>query len=370
MTQITQMAALMFKDMEWINPLAEPPWQRTWFDDDLKNRITIHVPPNKPGGSFKMEWAATHCNFIHSIEQSTDHLLVYTDGSLTVDHGVQCAGFGAITYYQDHIVHETFRALGQKVEVYDAKMEALAVAVEHLCLSMPNSARYKEAKQINFYVDNMGAIYRIFDGSPGKAQGCSCRFCSSMLELFDWNPELKILIEWAPGHHDIISNEHADCQAKDGVHQVPANPDYTSLSHARSICRKQLLEHWRITWATSENHHNLFTPTNTMPPSLQPSQHFLQLGRRLFSHTFQCRTGHAHIGECYTRQVPTEPINCPCRAVLQTQLHILQECEIHDWHQHLLGASPNQEINKLLGTQDGILHLAKFLDASHAMDKH
>ncbi|KAF9504958.1 hypothetical protein BS47DRAFT_1400861 [Hydnum rufescens UP504] len=60
------------------------------------------------------------------------------------------------------------------------------------------------------------------------------------------------------------------------------------------------------------------------------------------------RTGHAHIGEYYARR----------------------ECEIHDRHRHLLGAGPDREINKLLGTQDGILRLAKFLDASHAMDKH
>jgi hypothetical protein len=85
---------------------------------------------------------------------------------------------------------------------------------------MPNNARYKEAKQINFYVDHTGAIHRIFDSSPGKAQGCSRRFRSIVLELPDQNPELKILIEWAPEHHDIIGNKHADRRAKEGGHEI------------------------------------------------------------------------------------------------------------------------------------------------------
>ncbi|KAF9517201.1 hypothetical protein BS47DRAFT_1390002 [Hydnum rufescens UP504] len=91
--------------------------------------LASSVPSNEPGDSFKMEWAATHRSFSRSVEQSTDHLLVYTDRSLTVEQGVRrtgTAGFSAITYYQDQIVRETFGALGQKAEVYDAEMEALA----------------------------------------------------------------------------------------------------------------------------------------------------------------------------------------------------------------------------------------------------
>jgi hypothetical protein len=81
-------------------------------------------------------------------------------------------------------------------------------------------------------------------------------------------------------------------------------------------------------------------------------------------------TGHAHIGSYYAKFVPDEEVNCPCGEDLQTCEHVLQACELHEGHHHLLGDT-DQDCNtaKLLGTMDGNECLAAFIEASGAFSK-
>ena len=67
------------------------------------------------------------------------------------------------------------------MEVYDAEMEALAQAGSY-DLSTLNDDNLNNTHAIHFFTDNMGAIQRIFKGTPGGARSCSCRFQQNILE--------------------------------------------------------------------------------------------------------------------------------------------------------------------------------------------
>ncbi|KZT70001.1 hypothetical protein DAEQUDRAFT_653113, partial [Daedalea quercina L-15889] len=84
-----------------------------------------------------------------------------------------------------------------------------------------------------------------------------------------------------------------------------------------------------------------------------------------------CRTGHAFIGEYYTRFVPTEDVACSCGAHLQTRRHILLECPRYKDARRttLLRISASPTVNDILGTQDGIRALAKFVAKTGAFSK-
>ncbi|EPS99366.1 hypothetical protein FOMPIDRAFT_18484, partial [Fomitopsis schrenkii] len=84
-----------------------------------------------------------------------------------------------------------------------------------------------------------------------------------------------------------------------------------------------------------------------------------------------CRTGHAFTGEYYARFVPTENVACPCGTHLQTRKHILLECPRYGDARYstILRVAASPTVNDILGTQDGIRALAKFIAKTGAFSQ-
>ena len=93
------------------------------------------------------------------------------------------------------------------------------------------------------------------------------------------------------------------------------------------------------------------------------------MDRKTFSWLMQCHTGHAHTGEYYRRFVPSQEIDCPCGAEIQTRQHITLQCRIHHQHRHTLGHGRHAEWGWLTGTYKGIKKLIAFIKHSNAFDK-
>ena len=133
--------------------------------------MRIRVPPNTPGESVKEAWADAHKDYVQQIASDPGHVLIYSDGSLSIERGVCRTGYGVVAYRASHEIFRKSGALGSHVEVYDAEMCGLAVAAETLydyLLNLADAAH--EIMHIHFYADNTGAIQRCFNGSIGKAQ--------------------------------------------------------------------------------------------------------------------------------------------------------------------------------------------------------
>ncbi len=89
--------------------------------------------------------------------------------------------------------------VGECVEVYDAEMKALEVASEVL-LNWYNNEETDTPSKIIISADNTGAIQRIFQGSPGKAQASSLAFRRNIIDLLDHYDNIRIALTWCPGH--------------------------------------------------------------------------------------------------------------------------------------------------------------------------
>ena len=101
---------------------------------------------------------------------------MYTDGSLLFDRGSRKTGFGYAAFRRSNVLLHGKGDTGPQVEVYDAEMDGLAQAAEHLT-SWLDTHRLKELPlRVYFYSDNTAALQRIFATTPGIAQNQSSRF--------------------------------------------------------------------------------------------------------------------------------------------------------------------------------------------------
>lgn len=356
---------------ERIDILAEPPWHRSEFDADIRDRFKIILPTNTAHKSLKKSWAKAHKAKLATWGGDPSRLLIYTDGSLTTDEDGRFSGWGFAAYTQGTVITKLEKgATGSKAEVYDAEMEALARASEYIN-SLENQGRLNQLQNIHFFADNTGAGQRIFKGTPGKAQSCSSCFRRNILDALDRHPILHVTIEWVPGHHKIKGNDRADKLAKTGSRLEPPDPTWQSISYIGASWTKSLCETWADRWAqTPRNARSDYTRADHFPPQLSVTHRFTESSRVTFSRLVQARTGHAHIGSYYSRFVPTESTECPCGEQLQTREHILHECTLYDRYRHLLGdKDEDRAIDILMGTREGVSRLADFIEVTGAFAK-
>jgi len=188
----------------------------------------------------------------------------------------------------------------------------------------------------------MGALQRMFQGSLGKVQTSSITFRNHILDILDQQESLQFAFTWCPGDLDIEGNEEADL-AKSGSHITHKKPDYKSLSYVGSLHKCEIGEEWRHRW-TNQNStlRSKFHVANCIPPSTKPTDRFVRLDRRTFSHTLQCHTGYAHI---------------------------LFECGNHARHRHILGTGRARNIEVLLGLERRVRRRVRFLMASRAYER-
>ncbi|KAG6805287.1 hypothetical protein H0H92_015972, partial [Tricholoma furcatifolium] len=132
---------------------------------------------------------------------------------------------------------------------------------------------------------------------------------------------------------------------------------------------EKVLEKWKTQWKKTPPAGG-FAHANKLPPAAKPRKHVYKYARELFARLVQCRTRHSFIGDYYAKFVPTESTACPCGERIQTREHILAECELYEEHREILKEVDNDlDPGLLLGTEDGIKALAKFLALSGAFTK-
>lgn len=217
------------------------------------------------------------------------------------------------------------------------------------------------SSHIHIYVDNKAAIQRALSPEVGPGQ------LKRIFTFLDAASDHTVELIWVPGHRGIKGNTRADKLAKDGA--AKPGSGWTSLAHARRKAREKALQSWRDRWRR-ELSTGGYALADRFLPSTQPPAHFRTLSRRTYALVTQCRTGHAFIGEYYNAFVPSEPTECSCGCPLQTRRHIIQSCPEHDLHRHLLrDVVPDLNLADILGTPDGIVALATFIEHTGAFTK-
>ncbi|KAJ7233047.1 hypothetical protein C8J57DRAFT_1382723 [Mycena rebaudengoi] len=127
-----------------------------------------------------------------------------------------------------------------------------------------------------------------------------------------------------------------------------------TLTHAKRATRERALAGWTEKWKKTYPG-GRFGPADRIPPAWKPKSHFTSTKREVYGRLIQCRTGHAFLGEYYTKF---------------TREHVLRECERYEEHRGVL-REVSAEISgpDILGTEKGIQALAKFLERCGAFTK-
>ena len=120
---------------------------------------------------------------------------------------------------------------------------------------------------------------------PGLDQACSIHFCDAVHHILDTHPNLKIVISWVPGHHNITSNDTADELAKKGSSDALVWPSYTTAAYAGNICHQTLQERWQNEWKEDTIHHchSDFSSANKIAPTTNLPKCFKEPDRKSFS---------------------------------------------------------------------------------------
>ncbi|KAJ3840660.1 hypothetical protein F5878DRAFT_522408, partial [Lentinula raphanica] len=123
---------------------------------------------------------------------------------------------------------------------------------------------------------------------------------------------------------------------------------------------------WRVLW-NQRSVIGRFAVSNRIPPIIKPTERFKSTARETFGRLMQCRTGHAYIGEYYSKFVPSKNVDCPCGEARQTREHILRECPVYEDYRYILQkVSQDVCLADILGSEDGIEALTEFLELSGA----
>lgn len=363
-TRLRKLATLSDAEAERIVPQLLPPWRT--MPDDFNGRLKINIPQK---GTSKDEGTKKHNEKVSKIVNDEEHLLVYSDGSLLEREGTRRVGAAHIAFYKGKPKFRRILNMGRKAEVYDAEMTALAWAANDATHFVKTNG--PNIKHLHFSADNTAAISTIFDPQARSSQGPSRRFREKITNFLNEDPSHTVEVDWSPGHKGIQGNELADRLAKQAAESMEPTMTGTTRAHALRKAKEKAIEKWVDEWKKTTPT-GRFAPANRFQPTGKPGKGtpFKKYGRELFGRIVQCRTGHAYIGEYYKSFVPSEQVDCPCGAPLQTRAHILQECPRYDEHRHILRAeSESIELPTILGTKEGVEALATFLENSGAFTK-
>jgi len=172
----------------------------------------------------------------------------------------------------------------------------------------------------------------------------------------DNEPTKSIKIVWCPSHCNIKGNNKADKLAKEATQLAWNVP--ISTSRAFSLCQAKASAQtaWVFDWQKSP-HKGRFMISNRIPPSPNPTKHFVTLKDQceVSSHPVQCQTRHVYTRELWRQFFPEKRTNCKCGEDPQTCKHTTRECIQHKNNQdNLREQNHKPALPELLGTPKGI----------------
>lgn len=345
---------------ERTNPYATPPWQlgNIW---GCRLTFSSYAPRDKDVRK-QLIRNIRECESKATVDPTV--INIFTDGSrhLVGDEFKTGAAFTA--FYLGKEVSKGLLGLGACSDNFDGEMFALAHASRHLHQILQDRP---QVQRVRLFADNTSAISVVYDTSPHPSQDASVIFRRSIDKLLSDRQDVTIDVLWSPGHSGIRGNERADQLAKQAATQRSFIG--TTVAWAKARTKATALEHWVQEWKELPKN----SPSSlslTRPPStrLDKFHRTFTGNRRTYSHTVQALLGHAFTGEYFARFVPRLHAACPCDdSLLQTRAHILVDCPLHEHARDALReASSNLSVDFLLGTQKGIMAVAKFISRSTA----
>ena len=291
---------------------------------------------------------------LHTYPTSWIH--AYTDGSAF--KGTTFAGFGVHLKFPDGTSSDFSDACGNICSNYEAEIMAIKTAIEitrqHFELGE------QPPSHVVIFTDSKSALEALENFSDNSHQdiGELAKAIDSLLTSYD----IRITLQWIPGHTDIPGNEQADRLAKEGTQKdQPIKP--CSNSTVKQILRNNFREVWLNRWATGSTGRVMYSEMDK--PRLEDKINNLSRSDQCI--IFQFRTGHSKLNNHLNRFNPEHPPLCRnCDHPYETVHHVLFDCQkLQHYRKELLPQQPTIS-NVLYGPLTQLRNTCKFVKLSFA----
>jgi len=200
-------------------------------------RITIKSDP--PPKEEQKSLASSHNVTWNQAKSSRRTLIIYSDGSKNLTGNKQTTGYGLIGMCQGKQVFTISIKHSHKSSPFDAEMYAIAHTSWKVLLYLDKNPAITKIK---YYSDCSSALKSIMDGGPHVAQFASILFRIKTHELLTKYPNVKVSMEWTPGHRGVIGQSIVDKLAKKASKsRGPTLLDESTKSHVKQTLREELI---------------------------------------------------------------------------------------------------------------------------------
>lgn len=274
---------------------------------------------------------------------------VYTDGSAF--KATIKAGYGVYICYPDGSSEELFDACGEFCSNYEAEVTALETAVYQLKTVFDTYP--SRAQNIVIFTDSMSALQSLEGNDRSRAD--MAKIILDVDELMT-SHNIKIVLQWIPGHSGTPGNDRADRLAKRGTTQEQP-PTATTLQTAKSVVRTINKEIWLNGWAMGSTGREVYR----YMASPDPNDNINHLARRDQSTIFRLRSQHIPLNRHLNRIQPQHPPMCQmCDFPYETVDHHLFECPKLDEIRKILLPPKPDKWNTLYGGKEQLVKTCRF----------
>ena len=255
---------------------------------------------------------------------------IYTDGS--AEEGTKNAGWGVWVKEPNGKTRDLFGACGDSCTNYDAEISALQHALDD------QLRRFEEdpptANSVVVFTDSLSALQAMEEGDLNDELSKVLHTAEKLRSTH----QMKLVLQWIPGHTGIYGNERADILAKKGSQTTqPSKP--VTLQTAKQKMNQTYKREWMNNWASGSTARKVFEHME----KVQPQDDLKLLKRKDQTTIFQLRTQHIPLNFHLNRFNPEKPPHCVlCDHPYETVEHVLFYCsETQDLRSLYLPKNPN-----------------------------
>jgi len=283
---------------------------------------------------------------------------IYTDGSGEMGTAVYSPTTG--------LVEHRYLGSADSTNVFAAELVGIQTGLEITEHHQP------QIQRCYIYVDSQAAIVATRNPQRQSGQYILAHIADAADQLMQMNPQLRITIQWIPGHRGIQGNEVADEEAKRaaterlGAQAPTKHPTLKSMliQQARAKSESDNENIWIEAGKTHHTHYRRITS----PPYVKTGNELYDgLSRRNTAMLVRLRTGHCALNNYLNRMNITESPMCECRQSRETVRHYIMECPIYESCRETLRntvGARNLRLERLLGQPKFIKHTIQFVNSS------